>query len=229
MENKIIKKYVLKIRGLIFRLFKSKLSSEWILRPYLNKEQRTAILTNNDPIRYGSFLLAMEQLEKENIFGSFAECGVYKGTLSKFIHDFSPKRHLFLFDTFKGFDERDSDSIEDSRFQDTSEEIVLKYIGNNNNNITIKKGYFPETISDDVKNAKFALVIIDFDKYDPTLAALNFFYPLLSSGGFIFVHDYSSPESDWACSRALNIFLKDKPEYPILIPDTWGSAIIRKI
>ena len=35
--------------------------------------------------------------------------------------------------------------------------------------------------------------------------------------------------SDWACSRALNEFLSGKPEKPILIPDAWGTALLRKI
>ncbi|MCX6251664.1 MAG: class I SAM-dependent methyltransferase [Bacteroidetes bacterium] len=203
------------------------LVTEWFLPIYFSQQQRDNIIARNDPVRYGSILLAMEQIKKENIFGSFAECGVYKGTLSKFIHDTCPDRILYLFDTFEGFDKRDLESGEDSRFSDTDIESVQRYIGGNNN-IKIRKGFFPETTAS-ITGEKFSLVILDFDKYNPTLAGLNFFYPLMNSGGFIFVHEYSSPESNWACSRALNSFLIGKPEKPILIPDSWGSAIIRKI
>ncbi|NOG58225.1 MAG: methyltransferase [Bacteroidetes bacterium] len=203
-------------------------SNEWILRPFKNKKQRKALHRNNDPIRYACFLLAIEQLEKENIAGELAECGVYMGRLSKFIHGLLPNRKLYLFDTFSGFDPRDSDTKNDSRFHDTHEEKVIQRIGDSNN-IIIKKGYFPETATPDVANEKFAFIVIDFDKYDPTLAALEFFYPLLNPGGFIFIHDYSSPESNWACSRAVNEFLKDKPESPILLPDAFGSAVFRKV
>jgi len=203
------------------------LVTEWFLPIYFSQQQRDNIIARNDPVRYGSILLAMEQIRKENIFGSFAECGVYKGTLSKFIHDTCPERIFYLFDTFKGFDKRDLESGEDDRFSDTDVTSVQRYIGGNNN-IIIRKGFFPETTAG-ITGERFSLVILDFDKYNPTLAGLNFFYPLMNIGGFIFVHDYSSPESNWACSRALNEFLTGKPEKPILIPDSWGSAIIRKV
>jgi O-methyltransferase len=75
----------------------------------------------------------------------------------------------------------------------------------------------------------FAFVSLDFDKYEPTLAGLEFFYPRVAPGGFVFVHDYTSQESSWACYRALNGFLADKPEHPVLIPDTWGTAFFRKV
>lgn len=201
--------------------------SEWILQPYLNQKQREIIVKSGDPVRYGNLLLSIEQLKKENISGSIAECGVYQGKLSKFLSENLPERKLFLFDTFEGFDERDSDSQNDKRFTDTSVTKVLNFIGNKDN-IIVKKGYFPESATG-LEEEKFAMVIIDFDKYGPTVAALNIFYPLLSTGGFIFVHDYSSPESNWACSRALDEFLIDKPERAILLPDAWGTALFRKV
>ena len=171
--------------------------------------------------------MAISQIVHEQIPGSFAEGGVYQGALSKFIHNKVPDRMLYLFDTFEGFDKRDLESGSDGRFRDTSVDFVLKNIGNKEN-IIIRKGYFPETVQG-LEKEQFAFVMIDFDKYEPTLAALHFFYPRVSTGGFIFIHDYSSPESNWACSRALDEFLSNKPEKPILIPDSWGSALFRKL
>ena len=71
--------------------------------------------------------------------------------------------------------------------------------------------------------------MLDFDKYDPTMAALEFFYPRMNNGGYIFIHDYNSPESQWACSRAVNEFLSGKPEKPIGISDAAGTALFRKV
>jgi O-methyltransferase len=210
-------------------LLRKRLTNSWFLIAYFNKSQRDSIRLNGDPVRYGHFLLALEQIEKEKIEGSFAECGVFQGSLSKFIHENAPTREYFLFDTFEGFDERDLATFDnnDKRFQDTSEAAVLNRIGNTDN-IVVRKGFFPETTVG-MKETRFALAILDFDKYKPTLAALEYFYERMSTGGFIFVHDYSSPESDWACSKALNKFLEDKQEYAILMPDSWGSAVIRKV
>lgn len=220
-----------KIKRLIYHLLsfnKEFLASHWFVIPHFNKEQRKNILSKSDPVRYGSILLAIEQIKKENISGHIAECGVWRGALSKFIHSQLPDKNYFLFDTFKGFDSRDLDEEKDNRFNNTNTNVVLNYIGGNKEKLIIKKGFFPETTKGMSGNT-FSLIILDFDKYDPTVAGLEYFYPLVQSGGFIFIHDYSSNESNFACSRAVDEFLKDKIEKPILIPDAWGSAIIRKL
>lgn len=210
------------------RWFRAKpIASHWLMQPHLTEAQRKLLVGTGDPIRCGTLLLAFEQLSKDQIPGSLAECGVFKGRLSRFIHNMVPDRRLFLFDTFQGFDSRDPSARGDERFRDTSEQSVLGYIGSTEN-IVVRKGYFPET-SVGLEGERFAFVMIDFDKYEPTLAALEFFYPRVSRGGFLFVHDYNSPESDWACSRALDGFLSDKVEEPICIPDAWGSALFRKL
>lgn len=202
-------------------------ASKWFLAPYWSPEHRRAVVRMGDPVRYGTVDLALAQVVKEHVTGSIAECGVFQGSMSRFIHDRIPDRPFYLFDTFQGFDQRDSGTESDHRFRNTSEEDVLNHIGDTRN-IVIKKGFFPETVAG-LEGERFAFVMIDFDKYQPTLAALDFFYPRTSPGGFIMIHDYSSPESDWACSRALNTFLAGKPEKPILIPDGWGTALFRKV
>jgi O-methyltransferase len=70
--------------------------------------------------------------------------------------------------------------------------------------------------------------MIDVDLYTPTLAALEFFYPRLVPGGYVFVHDYNSPESEWGVSRAVNLFMRDKPEPVVEIPDKFGTVIFRR-
>ena len=71
--------------------------------------------------------------------------------------------------------------------------------------------------------------MLDVDIYVPTVAAREFFYPRLSSGGYLFVHDYDSPESDNAMQRALGGFLPGKPEKVLELPDEWGSAVLQKV
>lgn len=203
------------------------LMSRWMLAHYYSEEQRHTVCKNGDPIRYGTINLALDQILAERIPGALVECGVHKGILSKYLHECIPEKKFFLFDTFQGFDLRDSDTEADNRFKDTSVEEVLDYIGNKNN-IVVRKGFFPET-STGLENERFAFVMIDFDKYEPTLAALQFFYSRTEKGGYIFVHDYNSPESNWACKRALDSFLEDKPEKSIAIPDGGGSVVFRKI
>ena len=61
-----------KIKRLIYHILsfnKEFLASYWFVVPHFSKTQRKTILSKSDPVRYGSLLLAMEQIKKENISG----------------------------------------------------------------------------------------------------------------------------------------------------------------
>jgi O-methyltransferase len=59
------------------------------------------------------------------------------------------------------------------------------------------------------------------------MAALDFFYPRMSPNGLIMVHDYSS--GWWKDVKpAVDGFIADKPETPILLPDRSGSVLIAR-
>lgn len=181
----------------------------------------------HDDVRYASVALAVQRLLQEGIEGAFAELGVYQGTTSAFLHRLAPERHLYLFDTFEGFPEKALDGKADNRFRDTSQEAVAANVGDTRN-IEFRKGYFPVTAAG-LEGERFAFVMLDFDLYGPARDAFSFFYPRLVKGGYFFMHDFNSPESDHAISRAAQEFLKDKPELLVEIPDRYGSAVFRKI
>jgi O-methyltransferase len=180
-----------------------------------------------DPVRTAAIFLAVRRLEQEHIAGAFAEVGVFRGELSRVLHRLAPARQLYLFDTFEGFHEKDLKGEADGRFRDTSLEVVKRNLGNLEH-VIFRVGFFPET-ADGLESEQFAFVMLDVDKYEPTLAGLRFFYPRLSPGGHVFVHDYNSPESNWGVSRAVNEFLADKPEKLIELPDGCGSVVFRKL
>lgn len=185
------------------------------------------IETLADDVRYAALALAIQRLETERIEGAFAELGVYQGVTSRFIHQQAPNRRLYLFDTFSGFPADALESREDNRFRDTSQESVAKLIGDLQN-VIFRAGYFPNTATG-LEQEKFALIMLDFDLYSSAVEAFNFFYPRLVRGGYFFMHDFNSPESDHAISRAASEFLADKPEQILEIPDMWGSAVFRKV
>lgn len=93
--------------------------------------------------------------------------------------------------------------------------------------VRVRKGYFPESAKG-LEGNTFALVSLDLDTYEGILAGWEFFYPRLSRGGYIFVHDFNAMEYDRGPFRATTAFLSDKPEMIVEIPDQWGSALIRK-
>ena len=181
----------------------------------------------HDDVRYSTLALALQRIEIDKIEGSFAEVGVYQGATSLFIHRQSPNRTLFLFDTFEGFHTHDMERGSDQRFKDTSLPAVKKLLGDSPN-LHFMKGHFPETAAG-LENEKFAFVMLDVDMYQPSLDVFRFFYPRLTRGGYFFMHDYNSPESERAVSRAAHIYMSDKPELLIEVPDYFGSAVFRKI
>lgn len=197
------------------------INRQFFLRYLPNKKHRIFLKTA-DPVRYATFFLAINTILNEKIQGSFAELGVWQGKTTNIVHNLSPENKYYLFDTFTGFV-----NSKDTRFKETSENLVLKNI-ENTKNIIIKKGFFPDTTTG-LEKEQFSFVILDADLYESTLAGLNFFYNKMNKGGYIFIHDYNSPESDWGVSKAVKEFMFDKPEKIIEIPDAGGSIIFRKI
>lgn len=134
----------------------------------------------------------ISMIKERNVPGNMAELGVYQGEFAKLLNRYFPEKKLYLFDTFEGFDtERDviPDRFKDI-LKDTSIELVLSKMVNPDNCI-VKKGYFPDTTSGIYDS--FSLVSLDCDFYNPILAGLEFFYPRLAKGGYIFIHDFDSP------------------------------------
>jgi O-methyltransferase len=191
--------------------------------PTYSKATARRIARSGDRVRYASFALALETVEREKIPGAFAELGVYRGFTSSFIHAKVPHRKFYLFDTFLGFpDEQETDR----RFRDTSIEFVRRRLGDCSN-VVFRPGIFPESARG-LESELFSFVVLDADKYEPTLTGLEFFYPRLSRGGYVFIHDYNSPESGWAVSKAVRQFIAGKLEQIVEIPDNWGSVVFRK-
>jgi hypothetical protein len=169
----------------------------------------------------------------EGVLGDFAELGVHKGNSAKVLVDIlgrvDPERRLYLFDTFGGFDARDLGGVDadvPALYSDTSLGAVRVFVGNEGL-CDYRPGYFPESANTVDPEVVFALVHLDCDLYEPTRSGLDFFYPRLSPGAFVVLHDYSS--GHWpGVSQAVDEFLADKPEQLVLLPDKSGTAVFRK-
>ncbi len=187
---------------------------------------------NNDADLIRLLFLTSIVKELKSVKGAFAELGVYKGNSAKLFHTLDSERELYLFDTFKGFDEKDIDldpkkKIHSSHFLDTSLEEVSSFI-NGNEKVHFCPGYFPKTAEMVPEGVTFALVHLDADLYKPILDGLKFFYPKMAVGGAMIIHDYSS--GAWpGVKKAADEFLTDKPEKLVPIPDKSGTVIFRKI
>ncbi len=195
--------------------------------PTFEHSLHEAIAPSDDYFRYATLGLAVQRIREEAVPGAMAEVGVWRGETSEFLHRAAPERPLYLFDTFAGFPEADLPrGTTDERFRDTSVEAVAERVGHSPL-VILKPGRVPEVL-DDVADERFAFVLLDLDLYEPTRASLEFFYPRLSPGAYLVVHDYNNPESDWACKRALDEFLSGHVEQLVELGDVWGSAVVRR-
>lgn len=182
--------------------------------------------------RYYFFMLVCEQIVKEKIHGDLAELGVYKGNTAILLAHIARQLDTtaYLFDTYGGFSGRDLVGIDQDKrggaqFNDTSLESVRSLVGEKN--VKFIQGRFPDSLDQVPPDRKFSVVHIDCDLHAPFVAALEYFYPRLVSGGFMIMHDYSSRSWNGA-EMAVDHFFADKQESVIPLPDKSGTAVVRK-
>jgi hypothetical protein len=185
-----------------------------------------------DVTRLALFILNIKQVLSEGITGEFAELGVWRGNTAAVLAHFAAAagRRVSLFDTYEGFDRRDLRDIDSTKpqgFVDTSVDLVESVIGPNSRACEFVKGYFPDSLRDEHRRARFAIVSLDCDLYKPMKAGLEFFYPRMPRGGLFLLHDYSSGAWEGA-KRAIDEFCRASGEFVTLMPDKSGSALIRK-
>ena len=184
-----------------------------------------------DYIRLASLELIAHEINSRNIKGNVAELGVYKGKFARYINKYFPGRKLYLFDTFRGFDEADiksellntySEGNQD--FSNTSVEKVLSIMPHPDQCI-IKKGFFPHSAIG--LEDEFAFVSLDTDLYDPIYNGLQYFYPRLVKNGYIFIHDFNNDSYKGVRQAVIKYCSENSISY-FPLPDSAGSAVIMK-
>ena len=214
-----------------FKLSKPYKWEEAVKNNLVSKNLRSLERNYFDKIRFYSIWFQIERLKTQQIKGDFAELGVHQGETARIIHEMDPTRKLHLFDTFEGFNELDLQHEKEkggkyttTNFSDTTLEAVKKEIGENSN-VIYYPGYFPSTATG-TEQLQFSFIHLDADLYLPTIAGLQFFYPRLSPGGVIIIHDYNH---NWdGIKKALDEFMPTIPESLIELPDWKGSVMIIK-
>lgn len=180
-----------------------------------------------------ALLLNLHALDDQGVAGDVAELGVWRGNTAALLAAWAGQtgRQAFFLDTFAGFDERDArddpaHGLAPGQFADTSLDAVRQHVGGGDH-IHFLAGRFPDSATPDLAASRFALVHLDCDLHAPTRAGLEFFYPRLTPGGLLVVHDYANPY--WPGVRqATDDFLAAHGENLVLLPDKSGSAMLRK-
>lgn len=125
--------------------------------------------------------------------GAAAELGVYRGGFVRCLNALLPERTLFLFDTFEGFDPAEARGqgggfVEAHR--NTSVERVLGLLPHPEK-VVVRQGLFPAA-AEGIEE-RFALVSLDVDLEESTLAGLRWFLPRMIKGACLLLHDYNNP------------------------------------
>ena len=181
-------------------------------------------------LRLASLRLIASEINEKNLEGCVAELGVYRGKFAVEINKLFPNKKLYLFDTFQGFFTQDID-IEKNHgysrakkgdFSDTSIELVKNKLPYKEQ-VLFVKGYFPESIKEDLP--KFCFVSLDTDLYKPTYEGLKVFYPKLVKGGAIIIHDYNSTQFP-GVKKAVKEFCMENDVFVVPLSDMHGSAVL---
>lgn len=143
---------------------------------------------SNDYVRLATLELLCRQLK--NVPGAAAELGVYKGFFARCINQLLPERSLYLFDSFEGFSPETcaAESFQAAHANTAVDRVFA--IMPHPETVIVKPGFFPDSL--DGLDAQFCLVSLDVDFAQPTLDGLRYFWPRLSSGGYLMLHDWGS-------------------------------------
>ncbi|MDI9868546.1 MULTISPECIES: TylF/MycF/NovP-related O-methyltransferase [Flectobacillus] len=170
---------------------------------------------------------AVTYIVKNNIAGSFVECGVWRGGSSMMIALTLKElgvsnRAIYLYDTYEGMSEPTADDVDFRGGQ--AKELMEQNVENKQNSVWcladlndvqnnmrstgypqdlvhFVKGKVEDTIPATMPEAPIALLRLDTDWYESTAHELKYLYPLLIQKGVLVIDDYGHWEG---CKRAVD-------------------------
>ena len=180
------------------------------------------------------------RLDELGVEGAAADLGAWYGDISWQINAMMPDRKLYLFDTFSGYDRRDTDIEKEKGLSKAqSGDYAPTEYGKEHfrdrlmsrlphpEKVDIREGWFPETAYD-LEDEKYAFVHIDTGLYQPTYSGIQYFFPRMNRGGVILVSGYTDGKTQ-SVYRAVRD-LEEKYGAFLIIPlsDEEGSIVIVK-
>lgn len=175
------------------------------------------------------YVLASLTAHASQLPGDLVECGVFRGGTALLICKASAGsgKRIYLFDSFEGLPA--NDPIKDVSFESgqfaADLESVERVLSEFADVVEIHKGWIPDTFAR-LDDRTYALAHIDVDLYRSALDCCEYFYPRLTAGGVLLFDEYGF--ADAVGERdAVDEFLADKPESPIVLPT--GQAIVLKL
>jgi O-methyltransferase len=137
------------------------------------------------------------QLDREQVQGSFVDCGVWNGGSSILLSAAAPGRDIWTYDSFEGLPEAGPlDGAESvgwtGEFKGAEEKLREGFRSYANyERLHVVPGWFDETFPRTADEpGPIALLHADGDWYDSVKLTLETFYPRIVSGGYVVIDDY---------------------------------------
>ena len=173
---------------------------------------------DNHSSSMGSALLLAMQEDTKKLGGALVELGVFRGgnafavCLANML--LGDRRPYYLIDSFEGFPELSEHDPKAwaGAFKDTSFEDLKRTFGHFSH-ANVVQGYVPEILSS-LPEQPYSVVYYDCDLHEPAAASMEFFWPRLTVGGYVFIHDYLPKLNGFDGVRiAIDDFLKGRSDY----------------
>jgi O-methyltransferase len=153
----------------------------------------------------------VEAVVRDGVPGDLIEAGAWRGgaalLMRATLDSLGDVRTVYVADSFEGFAEDAPEGLSGFDFLAVPLEEVRESFARLGleRGVEFVPGFFEETLAR-LAGRRWALVRLDADTYEPTLAALRALYPGLAQGGFLVLDDYGSFEG---CRAAVDEFRRE--------------------
>jgi O-methyltransferase len=201
----------------------------------LGKDTDGGTLLKNYDIQWRIHVMCWAAKHAMKLDGDFVDCGVHTGIFARAIINYvafqNCNKKYYLLDTFEGLDKKYSTDEELQRnismgYDKEDPDKLLTQVQNTfrDFNTKIIKGAVPESLLQ-VDTNKVAYLCLDMNCVLPEIAALDFFWDKIVSGGIIIFDDYGYADSSNEQKLAHDAFALSKNTEILSLPTCQGMLI----
>jgi O-methyltransferase len=179
------------------------------------------------PMRWRAYIVCWCAEWAMHLPGDFVECGVNKGGYSRMICEYvtfeSSGKRMFLFDTFQGFSDthlRPEERQMKERYSYSDCLTDVRRTFSEFRSVDIVPGTVPETLA--MRNIeRCAFLSLDMNCVQPEIAAAEYFWDKMTSGGVIVLDDYGQ-SAHIAQKLAFDEFASSRGVSVLCLPTSQG-------
>lgn len=201
----------------------------------LGKNTDGGTLLKDYDIQWRIHVLCWAAKHAMHLEGDFVDCGVNTGIFARAVINYSnfelSNKKYFLLDTFNGLDKKYSSENELKRnsllgYEKENSDLLFDQVTDTfkDFNVKIIRGSVPETLQY-VDSHKISYLSIDMNCVAPEVAALEFFWDRMVSGGIIVLDDYGYANMHNEQKEAQDKFAISKGVQILSLPTCQGIII----